>query len=269
MKIVFRKDLIQTAQIDELNKNKVELSVFNTSVNDIISKLNTVKEDLTAADEAVKKYAADLTKGLEDGKVKEALDAIAKLNAGKDVDGSIDNKIKNALETVVNGAPEAYDTLKELLELINKEGADFNDLIKQLNAKVDGIVGNASEDFATLEKAEATIKAKFNEVNDAIAGTNVKVTDVAESIPTYAVEMDVAIGDGNKITLAKKPKGDIVGKQVTVYVVADGMMEVEGFFTVSHDKDDTTGKVFVVECEAPLTAFKAKVEYFWTVADNK
>lgn len=71
-------------------------------------------------------------------------------------DTATDAKIKAAIDELVNGAPEAYDTLKELADYIDehKEAADA--LNAAIGNKVDKVEGKglSTEDFTTALKAK-------------------------------------------------------------------------------------------------------------------
>ena len=269
-KIVFRKSLNQDAKIADLDTKKVNLATFNSSINDLQSKLDTLRTDTANADKEVKAYAEQLVTDLKTGDVKALQDAVAKLNGGEDVAGSVDSKISAAISGLVDGAPEAYNTIKELLNLINKDDADLNGLIDAINNKVKALVGNASEEYSTLENVEKTVKAIDAKIQAKFTSVDANIVEVQESVPMYKFDGGLAIGENNVITLTAAPKGDIIGRRAEVYTIDNnGLMIVEGMYTVTPVDGDDTGKKFTIESDADLTSYKADVQYFWTVAGNK
>ena len=269
-RIVFQVSLDQDKKIGDLNATKVNLSTYNASVNDIHSKLTAVRNDFTAADKEVKAYADGLINGIKSKDIKALQDSVNVLNGDKAVKGSIDNKIAAAVTEIANGAPEAYNTLKELLDLINKDDTDLNGLIKNVNDKVAALKGNASAEFATLEAAEKTVQALDAKIKTKMTNIDANIVSVQESIPMYKFDGELAIAAGNKVTLSKLPKGDIIGQRAEVYSrTNENLMVVQGTYTITKDAKDASGKTYILESDDDLTAYKADVQYFFTVADNK
>ena len=263
--IIFREDLNQSKSIDDLNANKVNVTTYNAGMNDVSSKLTKLRDDMTAADDGLKQLIADTKQSLIDNEIKTNVDAIALLNADSNTEGSVDNKISTAITSIVNGAPEAYDTLKELLDYINNEDTDLNGFIQQVQDKVNATIGNASEDWNTLEKIEVATKAIADGLQGQIDDVKANAQDIVDSIPHYKYDAGLAISDKDAITLSLVPVDDIIGGKATVYSEdQDGNMIIEGIFTISKSTaDDATAKDYVIDTEMPLNAFKAIVEYFY------
>lgn len=80
-------------------------------------------------------------------------------------DAGIDSKISAAIDELVNGAPEAYDTLKEFADYID-EHKDVTDALEAaIGNKVDKVEGKglSTEDFTTA------LKAKLESLPESIA----------------------------------------------------------------------------------------------------
>ena len=270
--IMFREDLNQSKAIDDLNENKVNLTTYNTGMNDVCNKISNLRDDMPAADDSLKQLIADTRQGLIDNEIKTNVDAIALLNADSNTEGSVDNKIATAITSIVNGAPEAYDTLKELLDYINNEDTDLNGFIQQVQDKVNATIGNASEDWNTLEKIEVATKAIADNLQGQIDGVKADAQDIVDSIPHYKYDNGLAIsGADNNVTLSLVPVDDIIGGKATVYSEdPTGNMIIEGIFTISKSTaDNATAKDYVIDSDMDLSAFKAIVEYFYNNASNK
>jgi len=269
--IMFKKDLDQDASILDLYNTKVDLTAFNAAINDINTNITNLQSKHESDINDLQTYIDDQVQSLKDNEIKSLQDAITLLNADSNTEGSVDYKIKTALDALINGAGEAYDTLKEIVDYINSEASDFQGLIDNLNAKIDAIVGNASDDYNTLEKIEQRIKEVKDQVADMQGDTSNSLADVQASIPQYNFEKDLAVAEGNKITLAKVPASGIVfNSEAKVYITDnDGNMIITGIFTCVKDPDDDSGKVFKIECPVEISSdSKAMVSYFWREADQ-
>jgi len=273
-KITFRADLDQSASIEALNANKVNLSTYNVSMNDISDRFTKLRDDMEAADATLNDNIGAAIQDLKDNDIANINDALAVINGDKDTEGSIDAKVASAVTAMVDGAPEAYDTLKELLDLINNEDADLNDLITQLNDKVNAVVGDASDSYNTLEKIEASVLAIKADLEEQIAAANADIVAVSNSIPHYKYDSGLGItlddDDNNCITLSLVPTGDIVGGKATVYSEDDdGNITIESINTiVPSTADDAGAKDYFVESDDDLSEYKCVVEYFYALKDN-
>lgn len=269
--ITFRKDIVQSANIQDLYNIKVNKVTYDAAMNDIDTRITTLRNDMVTGDNDAKTYTDNAVADLLNGQVTDNKNAIALLNADSSTTGSVDNKIQTAITGIINGAPEAYDTLKELLDLINADDTDLNGLITQLNDKVDAVVGAASTDWDTLEKIENSTKALDAATNTRIDDLTATTDTVSKSIPTYKYDNELSISSDNKVTLSLVPYGDIMSAHAVVYSTdTDGNITIEGIYTCAHDTNDTTGKVYVIDAGTDdITAYKASVEYFYRAIDNQ
>ena len=273
-KILFREDLNQNAELANLNEIKVNLSTYNTSMNDISDRFSTLRTDMENADSDLHDYADSVAQALADGAVTDNTSALAVLNSDADTDGSVDKKIATAITSIVNGAPEAYDTLKELLDYIDNEDVDLSDFITQVNDKVTALKGDASDDWNTLEKIEVATKQIQSDLNDKIEENNDGLEEAISLIPHYKYDsgLGITLGDNdeNKVTLSLIPVDDILGGKATVYSEDDdGNITIEGIFTISlSTADDATAKDYIIESDDDLSSYKAIIEYFFNNKDN-
>jgi len=272
--IKFREDLVQNTNIADLNAIKVNLTTYNVSMNEISNSLISVRDDFAAADAILNTKINDDIATLAAGAVATNASAISLLNADGGTVGSVDNKIGLAVTAMVDGAPEAYDTLQELLTLINDEDTDLNGLISQLNAKVDAIVAAASVEWNTLEKIEVNVLQIKSDLEDAIANADSGVTDAIALIPHYKYDSGLGItrddADNNCISLSLIPVDDIIGGKATVYSTdVDGNIIIETINTITLSTADGAGpKDFFIESTEDLSAFQAIVEFFYNTSSN-
>ena len=268
MRIVFRENLNLEQSVKQLDVQKVNLTTFNASINSLETKISNLNSKVDANLKTAKEYADGLVSNLKANEIKALQDAITTLNGDKDVKGSVDNKIASAIAAIVNGAPAEFDTLKELLTLIKKEGADFNTLIQQVNAKIAAYAGNVSEDYNTLEKVENKIKATKQEIVDEVNKINASIVEVANEIPVYQYDALLPIAKGNKIKLSHPAIGNMPYKNrvevVTTQEDKDGniiQMTVENYYSVVYDTDTDDGVTYIISAEKDLSSSKANIEY--------
>jgi len=273
-KILFREDLNQNAELANLNEIKVNLSTYNTSMNDISDRFSTLRTDMENADSDLHDYADSVAQALADGAVTDNTNALAVLNSDADTDGSVDKKIATAITSIVNGAPEAYDTLKELLDYINNEDVDLSDFITQVNDKVAALKGDASDDWNTLEKIEVATKQIQSDLEAAIEENDNGLEEAISLIPHYKYDsgLGITLGDNdeNKISLSLVPVDDILGGKATVYSEDDnGNITIESINTISASTaDGATAKDYIIESDDDLSSYKAILEYFYNTKNN-
>ena len=101
-----------------------------------------------------------------------------------------DNNIKDTYSTkeyvtqkiseIVNSAPEALDTLKELAAALNNDSNFATTIITQLGTKVDKVKGKqlSTEDYTTAEKSKLAGLSNYNdnEVRELISALNLRLT---------------------------------------------------------------------------------------------
>jgi len=269
-RIIFKKDVDQDILIDGLQSGKVDLTAYNSAMNDVSNQFTTLRNDMNTGDTDARAYTDTVKQALIDNEIQATVDDIALINADALTTGSVDNKIKTAFDSIVNGAPEAYDTLQELLSLINSDSTDLNGLITQLNTKVDDIVGTASVDWDTLGEIETSTKAIQTSLQNQIDSLNSGTSDLGNSIPVYKYDDELAIDSSNNIIVSLVPYGDVMSRRATVYSVdaATGDITIQGIYSITVDTNDTTGKTLHVETTDDQSSYKASVEYFYRAIDN-
>lgn len=171
-----------------------------------------------------------------EGDIDNLQDAVNTLNGGADVEGSVLNTVNEQIAAVVDGAPEAFDTLKEIAEWIGSDEANTGaaeTLVNHSNRL--SALESADEGFGTrmtaaegkitaLEGADTAIRSEFAAADtaleqklmgDATAGTTLgSLQDAIESndgeIAQLQKDVDAAEatieGHGTRLTAAE---GDI------------------------------------------------------------
>ena len=112
------------------------------SVAELQSALNTLQTTHQTDVTELKSVIADILGGSEETSLKELADAIAKLNGDDNVDGSVKKQVKDAINAVVDGAPETFDTLKEIADWIGSDESGTAELISEVAANKQAIADN-------------------------------------------------------------------------------------------------------------------------------
>lgn len=184
-------------------------------------------------DEAIKTYIANHSVEAYDDSALQAditdlqsMDAtlVGDLNALKALvgDTAVADQISAAVSAVVNGAPEAFDTLKEVADWVAEHGNTAADLIS--------VVADQGEQIAALDTKIDAIGAISGTYIDALFLTPVELED-GQSVQR-AID---ALQDGEKLVLT-----DTVTEDLTI--TKDAVIEAEDVvFTgkVTVDKDVT------------------------------
>lgn len=154
---------------------------------------------------------ADDTSGLQKA-VKDNATAITKLNANNATEGSVDYKIKQAIDGVLDGAPETFDTLKEIAAWINEHGTDATNMttaINKLETIVDGIGGEGEKATVVAYVTDAIEALKIGDYAKAadltalagrVDGHDTKLSELETSIGNVKATADKAVMANDAIT---------------------------------------------------------------------
>lgn len=146
----------------------------------INDELNAIDAQYAALVPRVKAIEDDYLKGADktelEGKIKANTDAIAVLNGNDTVDGSVDKKIKNAINDFATKVTDnnTIDTIKELVDYVaGVDGSDkLSNAISQINdnkGAIETLNGNASTAGSVDKKVKDAIDAEVARANDAYA----------------------------------------------------------------------------------------------------
>lgn len=196
---------------------------------DAISELQTAVENLGGASaetyetktDAAQKFvdAKAYTDELANGQVKANKEAIEKLNGDATIEGSVDQKVADAINdfaTKVTGDNNTYDTFKELVDYIGNHG------------------GEAAEMGAAIDALETKVgeKSVKTQIEEAIA---------AENLDQYATDGDLSALSGtvSDMDAAYKAADKALGERIDGVVTRVGTLETE--------MDTAEGKIGTLE----------------------
>lgn len=135
------------------NQNSVD-----SDLNDILSTLETVTQTIEAnKEDAESKIAANA-------------DAIAVLNGSESTEGSVAQKISKAINDLINGAPEAFDTLKEISDWISSDETGTAALISKVEANEDAIKAESASREASDNSLKAYVDSRDDKVYNSTSG---------------------------------------------------------------------------------------------------
>lgn len=127
--------------------------------------------------------------------------AIATLNGEATVEGSVKKTVSDEIAKIVAGAPESFDTLKEVSDWISTHGQDaasMNSAILALQNILDGIGDTDAGESATVV---AYVQAAIAALNIGDYATAANLTALAERVTTAEGKITTAEG---KITTAEE-----------------------------------------------------------------
>ena len=246
--------------IDAINELKRLIDVNKTAIGDASS-------GLTQSVNTLKSEVETTTTGLLD-RVTAAENAITTLNAGVDTAGSVDKKVSDAISNIVNNAPAAFDTLKEIADWI-------------------GTGDVASTTAATMLGDIDSLKTKVG--NDRVTDTehpenSTDPTGLYARIESVENELDSLSGGAGSISTQIDNKIGLLDSSVTLTgttasqpanVTRSTSIDVLGSVTIS----ETDGKIdaeaagksakVVLQADAAGAAAQAYADLLGTNADTK
>ena len=171
------------------------------SVADLQAALNTLQSTHQTDVAELKSVIADILGGSEETSLKDLADAIAKLNGDDNVDGSVKKQVKDAINAVVDGAPEALDTLKEIADWIGSDESGTAELISTVDANTKAIADNKAaldkdikdlaEHVASAGEAYTNVDNRLNNIEDQLNGSD----NVYDKIDALTTKHDTEISE--------------------------------------------------------------------------
>ena len=171
------------------------------SVAELQSALNTLQTTHQTDVAELKSVINDILGGSEETSLKELADAIAKLNGNDNVDGSVKKQVKDAINAVVDGAPEAFDTLKEIADWIGSDESGTAELIYKVDANTKAIAYNKAaidkdikdlaEHVASAGEAYTNVDNRLNNIEDQLTGSD----NVFDKIDALTTKHDTEISE--------------------------------------------------------------------------
>lgn len=135
----------------------------------------------------------------------------------------VDSKISAALGTLVNGAPEAGDTLKELFDLISNNADAMTVLNAAIGGKVDKVEGKglSTEDFTTALKTKLEGMVSITEAEKAAWNAKADTNKASAAADGLMAKEDKARLDGLRgVRYGETPPDDMQDGELFVRVVS-------------------------------------------------
>ena len=171
------------------------------SVAELQAALNTLQSTHQTDVAELKSVIADILGGSEKTSLKELADAIAKLNGDDNVDGSVKKQVKDAINAVVDGAPETFNTLKEIADWIGSDESGTAELISKVDANTKAIADNKAaldkdikdlaEHVAIAGEAYTAVDNRLNNIEDQLTGSD----NVFDKIDALTTKHDTEISE--------------------------------------------------------------------------
>ena len=151
------------------------------SVAELQAALNTLQSTHQTDVTELKSVINDILGGSEKTSLKELADAIAKLNGDDNVDGSVKKQVKDAINAVVDGAPETFDTLKEIADWIGSDESGTAELISEVAANTQAIADNKqaiADNKAALDKDIKDLEAHVVSAGEAYTNVDNRLKNI-------------------------------------------------------------------------------------------
>ena len=146
------------------------------SVAELKTALNTLQSTHQTDVAGLKSVIADILGGSEETSLKALAD--------DNVDGSVKKQVKDAINAVVDGAPETFDTLKEIADWIGSDESGTAELISKVAANEQAIADN-----------KAALDKDIKDLADHVASAGEAYTNVDNRLKHIEVFFDGAGSD--------------------------------------------------------------------------
>lgn len=204
--------------------------------------INDNFEDITAHDldiEELRQQIEEIDSKTDSTLSKRFEELEAKVDTNKEqTDAAIESKIAE----VIDNAPEAFDTLKELADYVANDDSRALGMIERINE---------------LEKMKALSEAEIEEICERVAMTT-KVADVAELAAALTaggivkLANDMAVSEAIEIPAGASVELDLNGKTLTS-TVSNPLVANGGELTISNGAISSTGRVAIASNGGKLT----------------
>jgi len=238
------KDILDatTASFTPELKKKIEDNVVQEWAKAETKPTYTASEVGADASGAATKALSDAN-AYTDKQVKTATDAIEKLNGGAEVEGSVRNLAAAAVATVVDGAEEAYNTLKKVSTWIASDETKSADIVSDISS-LKTSVGDSKAGLVKKVADLETLTGETGDIQKKIKEVDTKVGNIKQENTTYTFESTKS-SSNNAVSLKLVAGGSGSGEQ-TVAIKGTGAATV------------TTDENGVVNINVSTTAENAK-----------
>lgn len=241
----------------------------STSHASLLAGLRTdVDANATAVSNAVSGAAHALATAKQEleTKINTANASIAVLNSNSSVTGSVDYKVKTAIDAVVDSAPETFDTLKEVADWIATDESGAAALAQRISDlesnKLDVTAFNSFKDanekalatktdntdfqnYVSQNNAAVALKANTSDVNDALAK---KVNN--SDFETFKTNNTKAINDAIDDEADARDAADKAIKAAAVTSISSSYDATKGELSINYAFIDPANATSFVLCES-------------------
>lgn len=180
-------------------------------------------DNANSSDNAAIQRVKDELQALADGAVKDNTDAIAILNGDANTNGSVTKQVNDAIAALVNGAPEALDTLKELADWVSNDESGATKLVERVDNAETAIDKLQKSDEALKEYLDAQDEAYYNSIHSI---ENLKIKSLfpekqAENQTAVDAIASIEAGSALKLTANQEIAEDLVIDK-SCYIDANG-----------------------------------------------
>lgn len=182
-----RVKAIEDAPYATENYVDTQISTYNTNtvtpIKTIVDKLNgadTVNGSVAKALKDAKSYTDELA----NGQVKTNTDAITVLNGNATTEGSVKYEVAQAVTGLIDGAPAALDTLKELADYIAGDETGAGGLVAEIdaNAKAIELLNNTESTTGSVKAtAKSYADAAVKSLTEGAIKTNADAIDALDA----------------------------------------------------------------------------------------
>lgn len=204
------------------------IEAINDELNDIVSRVGSLETDVNTIKGD---YLKSTDKTELDGKIKTNTDAIAVLNGNDTVAGSVDKKIKDAIEAFA-GTADGDNVIENVTELLNyvsgvdgsKTLASALTQIDENKGKIETLNGSSSTAGSVDKKVKDAIDAEVERANGAYAtkaqgekadtayqkpSSGIAKTDLAEGVQASLGKADSSIQDISFVSQSSAQTGKL------------------------------------------------------------
>lgn len=171
---------LDTEHIKEVQEALLE------SLSKLANRTTAIEEVNNAQATVLENHATSLTDHEE--RIGSNTNALAVLNADATTPGSVAKQVNDAITALVNGAPEALDTLKEIADWIAKDETGTSALLNRVAANEIAIAENKAEAEENLANTKAELVDATNDLKAYVDAQDLKVYNSTQGINIVSID---------------------------------------------------------------------------------
>lgn len=200
--------------------------------------------------------------------------SVGVLNGNSSVTGSVDYKVAQSVNSILNGAPEAFDTLKEIADYISSDQSAASQMTAQLNDhenRLDTLEGDSSVvgsvDKKVADEAQLRQAADANlqsQITQEVSDREAAITTLSGQVQTLAsglVQDQIADGE-----TAKAPSQNAVFDALALKASQADLDNLDGYAQDIRDDHDALD-LRVAAAESDIDALESSVALKASQAD--